>query len=314
MQAVVIEDGQLSFQERPDPPVGDTELLVEVRAAGINRGDVMQRDGFYPAPPGFPADIPGMEVAGQVVAVGRSVTRFQPGEAVMAVVGGGGHATRCALDETHALSVPQGTAWDEAGGFPEVFSTAYDALCTQCALAPGDRVLVTGAAGGVGTAGIQLAASAGAHVVAAARHVGHFEALESLGASEVIEPDAVGEHGPYDIVLELIGAASLPSAIAALASGGRVAVIGVGGGSRIELDLLALMGRRARISGSTLRPRARDEKAAVARAVQAHVVPLLSSGRIRVPIAQRFEMADAAAAYQQFEAGGKFGKLVLLSP
>ena len=172
MHAVVIRDKQLHWEERDDPVPGDTELLVAVRAAGLNGADMMQRQGLYPAPPGAPADIPGMELAGEVVAVGSQVTRFAPGDRVMALVGGGGQATMAVVEESHALAVPDSLTWPEAGGFPEVFSTAFDALFTQADLRMGERVLISGAAGGVGTAGVQLAAATGASVVATVRDAG----------------------------------------------------------------------------------------------------------------------------------------------
>jgi NADPH:quinone reductase-like Zn-dependent oxidoreductase len=252
-----------------------------------------------------------MEVAGEVVAVGSRVTRFSPGDRVMAVVGGGGQATLCVVEETHALCVAERLSWAEAGGFPEVFSTAYDALFTQAALSIGDRVLVSGAAGGVGTAGVQLAAAAGAWVVASVRDPGCRDGVAALGADEVIDPAAVADHGPYDVVLELVGAASFPDAFGALATGGRMTVIGVGTGAKVELNLLQLMGARATMSGSTLRARRREEKAAVAQSVAAHVLPLLTAGRVRVPLAATFAMADADAAYARFAQGGKLGKVVL---
>jgi len=309
---VVITGGELFYEERPDPVVGDTELLVAVRAAGVNGGDLMQRRGLYPAPAGFPADIPGMEVAGEVLELGRQVTRFAPGDRVMAVVGGGGQATLAVVDEAHAIGIPAGLDWTEAGGFPEAVLTAYDALFTQAALAVGDRVLVTGAAGGVGTAGVQLAAAGGAHVVASVRDRGLRAGVAALGAHEVVDPATVDEHGPFDVVLELVGAASLPDALGALATGARVAVIGVSSGAKVELNLLQLMGRRARISGSTLRARSREEKAAVAQAVVHHVVPLLEAGRLRVPVADTFPLARAAEAYERFARGSKLGKIVLV--
>jgi NADPH:quinone reductase-like Zn-dependent oxidoreductase len=313
MEAVVIADGRLEWRERPDPVPGDTELLVDVAAAGVNGADLMQRRGLYPAPPGSPADVPGMELAGTVVGVGDRVTRFAEGDRVMAIVGGGGQATRATVDESHAIAVPEGVGWPEAGGFPEVFATAHDALFTQAGLTVGDRVLVTGAAGGVGTAGVQLAASAGATVVASVRDPDRRDEVAGLGAGTVIGPEDVGAHGPYDVVLELVGAASLPSALPALAVGGRVVVIGVGGGARIELNLLALMGTRGRIGGSTLRSRDRAAKAVVVAGVADHVVPLLAAGRVRVPVSATFPMAEAAAAYDRFAAGGKLGKIVLVT-
>jgi NADPH:quinone reductase len=232
---------------------------------------------------------------------------------VMALFGGGGQATMALVDETHALRVPDGLDWAHAGGFPEAFATAFDALFTQCGLAMGERVLVTGAAGGVGTAGVQLAAATGARVVASVRDASKREAVVGLGAEVVVDPDEVADHGPYDVVLELLGAASLPIALGALATGGRVAVIGVGSGAKVELNLLQLMGTRGRICGSTLRNRDRQGKATVVAAVGAHALPLLASNGIRVPVCDTFPMAEAAAAYERFERGAKLGKVVLLA-
>src|SRR5271165_3118626 len=188
VHAVVIRDSRLHWEERDDPAPGDTELLVAVRAAGLNSADLVQRAGFYPAPAGSPPDIPGMELAGEVVGVGRQVTAFAPGDRVMAVVGGGAQATRAVVDEAHALAVPDDLPWPEAGGFPEVFWTAYDALITQAGLRVGERVLVSGAAGGVGTAGVQLAAATGAVVVATVRDPARWAAVAALGADEVVAP------------------------------------------------------------------------------------------------------------------------------
>jgi NADPH:quinone reductase len=313
MHAVVIRDTQLHWEERDDPVPGDTELLIAVRGAGLNGADMMQRAGLYPAPPGAPADIPGMEVAGEVVAVGSQVTRFTPGDRVMALVGGGGQASLAVLDESHALAVPDSLSWPEAGGFPEVFSTAYDALFTQAELCMGERVLVSGAAGGVGTAGVQLAAATGASVVATVRDEARRAEVAALGAAAAIDPSEVAAHGPYDVVLELVGAASLPTVLPHLATGARVVVIGVGSGAKVELNLLQLMGSRARIGGATLRGRSRREKANVAAGVAAHVLPLLADGRLRVPVCATFPMAEAGAAYDRFTAGGKLGKVVLIA-
>ena len=314
MQAVVVHDDEtLTFDERPDPVPGDTELLVEVHGAGLNGADMLQRKGRYPAPPGSPPDIPGMELAGVVAAVGRQVTRFSTGDGVMGLVGGGAQATLAVVDETHVLAVPDGLGWAEAGGFPEVFATAHDALFTQAQLTMGERVLVTGAAGGVGTAGVQLARGAGAHVVAAVRYEGARAQVAALGADEVIDPVAVADHGPYDVVLELVGAASLVVALRALATGGRAVVIGVaGGGAKTEINLQQLMMLRGRISASTLRSRDRQGKGAVVRGLERHVAPLLADGRITVPVCDTFAMADAEAAYDRFAAGAKFGKVVLV--
>lgn len=311
MHAVVIENGELRWAERPDPVPGDSDLLVAVRAAGLNGADIMQRAGNYPPPPGAPPDVPGMELAGEVVGVGPSVRRFSRGDRVMALVGGGAQATMALVDEAHALPVPDGLPWPEAGGFCEAYCTAFDALFLQSGLVMGERVLVTGAAGGVGIAGVQLAAAAGAHVVASVRDPGRHPEVAQLGAAEVVVPDDVSEHGPYDVVLELVGRASLPSALDALSTGGRVWVIGVGSGPRIELDLLRLMRRRARIGGSTLRARDRREKGNVVAAVARGALPLLAQGRLRVPVCATYPLSEATAGYERFVAGGKLGKVVL---
>jgi NADPH:quinone reductase-like Zn-dependent oxidoreductase len=231
----------------------------------------------------------------------------------MALVGGGGQAELALVDEAHALAVPSGLSWAEAGGFMEAYATAFDALFGQASLTIGDRVLVTGAAGGVGTAAVQLAVSAGARVVASVRDPSLHEGVAGLGAAEVVAADDVAAHGPYDVVLELVGAASLPSALAALATGARVVVIGVGSGAQVELDLFRLMSRRARISASTLRARPSGEKAVLVARLGTHVVPALASGRLRVPVDATFPLADAAAGHERFSAGGKAGKIVLLS-
>jgi NADPH:quinone reductase-like Zn-dependent oxidoreductase len=307
----VIEHGDLLWRERPDPQIADSEVLVAVRAAGVNGSDPAQLRGQYPAPPGAPADIPGLELAGEVVKVGARVKRFMVGDRVMALVGGGAHATLAAVDEAHALPVPDSLVWPAAGGFMEVFATAFDALFNQAQLTLGDRLLVTGAAGGVGTAAVQLGALAGAHVVAAVRNPDHRGAVAELGAAEVIEPKQVSERGPYDVVLELVGAASLPDALEGLAITGRVAVIGIGSGAKVSMDLRQLMAKRVRLSASNLRSRSREEKAGVVVTLGARVLPLLESGRLRVPVSTTFPLQEAAGAYESFSAGGKLGKIVL---
>jgi NADPH:quinone reductase len=314
MHAVVIREGQLYWEERADPVPGDTELLVAVRAAGLNAADLVQRAGFYPAPPGWPVDIPGMEFAGEVVAVGRQVTLFSPRDRVMAVVGGGAQATMSFVDESHALPVPDDLSWAEAGGFPEVFTTAYDGLFRQAELQMGERVLVSGAAGGVGTAAVQLAAQAGAVVTATVRDPNRREAVAALGAGVVLAPGDEGAAAPYDVVLELVGAPSLTSVLPHMATWGRVVVIGVGGGGRMEVELMQLMQRRVSIGGSTLRARSRREKADVAADVAAHVLPALRAGHLHVPVHATFPLAEAQAAYDHFAAGAKFGKVVLVAP
>jgi putative PIG3 family NAD(P)H quinone oxidoreductase len=310
LRSVVITEGGLVIAERPDPEPGYGQVLVRVRAAGLNNADLMQRRGGYPAPPDAPADIPGLELAGEVAATGPGAERWRLGDRVMAVVGGGGQSTYALVHERLLIAVPDKIAWEAAGGFPEVFSTAYDALFTQCGLAPGDRLLVHGAAGGVGTAAVQLGVAAGARVTATIRNPNMMDGLESLGAW-VVPSEGFGQHGPFDIIIELIGAPNMSENLKALAVGGRITVIGTGAGNVAEVSLGTLMAKRGRIMGSTLRARSLEEKAAVARAVESHVVPLLASERISVPVADTFPLDDAHAAYERFAAGSKFGKIVL---
>jgi NADPH2:quinone reductase len=311
MRAATVLDGRIEVEDRPDPRPGTGQVLVRVHAAGLNGADLIQRRGGYPAPPGVPADIPGLELAGEVIEIGPDVTRFAPGDRVMAVVGGGAQAELAVVHEREAMPVPEDLSWAAAGGFPEVFTTAHDALFTQAGLAPGDRLLVNGAAGGVGTAAVQLGVTAGARVTASVRAVQRRSAVAALGASVVDPAEATGR-GPYDVVLELVGAPNLADDLASLDVGGRVVVIGVGAGARTEIDLGALMGRRATLRGSTLRARPLEAKADAARRVEAHVLPLVASGAITVPVHATFPLEAAADAYEHFAAGAKFGKIVLI--
>jgi NADPH:quinone reductase-like Zn-dependent oxidoreductase len=312
MRAVTIADGRITVADRPDPVPGTGQLLVRVLAAGLNGADMMQLRGLYPAPPGVPADIPGMELAGEVVALGEGSTRYHPGDRVMSLVGGGAQAELAIVDESVAMPVPAALDWPAAGGFPEVFTTAHDALASQCQLQSGERLLVTGAAGGVGTAAVQIGLAIGARVVASVRQPALRSAVAKLGA-EVVDPSEAGEHGPYDVVLELVGGPSFEANLPALAVGGRMAVIGVGGGPRVALDLLTLMGRRARVMGSTLRSRSLEEKALTARRVEAELLPLVETGRLRVIVEEVFALESASDAYARFQTGGKLGKIVLIS-
>ena len=311
MRAVVIEDGTLQVAERPDPEPGSGEVLVRVRGAGLNGADMLQRKGAYPAPPGSPADIPGLELAGEVAARGAGAERFQEGDRVMAIVGGGAQAELAVVHERVLMPVPEGLDWPEAGGLPEVFITAHDALFSQAGLRPGERLLVHGGAGGVGTAAVQLGRASGAQVTATVRREQLRPEVERLGA-RAIDPEGFVDAGPFDVVLELVGAPNLPDNVKALATGGRIAVIGVGAGAKSELNLVALMGKRGRVMGSTLRARPLEEKAVASRLVEHEVLPLFEAGDVKVPVAATFPLDEVEAAYERFEAGGKLGKIVLL--
>jgi NADPH:quinone reductase len=310
MRAATIRDKQLTVEEHPDPVPGHGEVLVRVKAAGLNGADMHQLRGGYPAPPGAPRDIPGLELAGEVAALGPGAARFELGQRVMSIVGGGGQAELAVVHERILMLVPERLSWIEAGGTPEVFTTAHDALFTQAGLRAGERLLVHGGAGGVGTAAIQLGATAGARVTATVRNPDLRDGVRQLGA-HVIAPEEFGEHGPYDVILELVGALNLPGNLAALETGGRITTIGVGAGATGELDLRLLMVKRARIHGSMLRARPIEEKALTARAIERSVLPLLASGAVRTLVAATYPLAEAPAAYERFQAGGKLGKIVL---
>jgi putative PIG3 family NAD(P)H quinone oxidoreductase len=315
MRAVTIVDNQVEIREHPDPEPAKGELLVRVRAAGLNAADLMQVQGFYPAPPGSPSDIPGMELAGEIAGIGPGVTEFAEGDRVMAIVGGGAQSELALVPERLAMRVPDDVPFPEAGGFPEAFLTAHDALFTQGNVTIGDRVLVHGAAGGVGSAGVQLAAAAGAHVTASVRIDRLWDAVARLGAAEIVAHDDFAERGPFDVVLELVGGSNMASNLAALNRLGRIVVIGVGGGGgHADIDLLTLMGKRALITGSTLRSRPLEDKALVTKRAEAHAVPLLANGSVRVLVEQTFPLKEAAAAYERFREGGKLGKIVLVVP
>lgn len=310
MRAATIRDERLVLEEHPDPAPGAGEVLVRVRAAGLNGADMIQLRGRYPAPPGSPQDIPGLELAGEVLQAGPGANRFSAGNRVMGIVGGGGQAELAVVHERILMPVPENLTWPEAGGTPEVFTTAHDAIFTQAGLRPGEHLLVHGGAGGVGTAAVQLGRAAGARVTATVRNAGLRAQVAELGAN-VIAPDGFGERGPFDVILELVGAPNLAENVASLATGGRIAVIGIGAGASGELNLGALMAKRARLHASTLRARPLEEKALTARAMERSVLPLLATGALRIPIAATYPLDEVEAAYERFQRGGKVGKIVL---
>jgi NADPH:quinone reductase-like Zn-dependent oxidoreductase len=271
---------------------------------------MLQRRGFYPAPPGAPQEIPGLELAGEVVECGPGATRFSPGDRVMGIVAGGGQAELAVVHERILMPVPEILGWTEAGGVPETFTTAHDGVFTQAGLKAGERLLVHGGAGGVGTAAIQLGRASGARVTTTVRNVDHRSAVAELGA-EVIAPEGFEQHGPFDVILELVGAPNMPGNMEALAIWGRIMVIGISAGAKAEVNLGLAMQRRARILNSTLRPRPLEEKAITARAMERSVLPLLASAAVRVLVLETYPLEDAVAAYDRFAEGGKLGKIVL---
>jgi NADPH:quinone reductase len=310
MRAVTVRDGAVAVDAHPDPAPQAGEILVRIRAAGLNGADVLQMKGRYPAPPGSPPDIPGLEFAGEVAECGPGVQRFEPGDRVMAVVGGGGQAELIAVHERLVMPIPDELDWDAAGGVPEVFTTAHDALFSQGRLTAGERLLVHGAAGGVGTAAVQLGQMAGARVTGTVRDERARGQVAALGVN-AIAPEAFEETGPYDVILELVGAPNMAGNLEALAQRGRICVIGVGAGAKAEVNLVALMGKRGAIHASTLRARSLEDKALAARLVEKCVLPGFASGDLSVPVARAFALEDVADAYAFFQRSGKLGKVVL---
>ena len=310
MRAVTVRDSQIVVDEHRDPVAQAGEVLVRVRAAGVNGADILQMRGRYPAPPGSPPDIPGLEFAGEVVECGPGAQRFEPGDRVMSVVGGGGQAELIAVHERLAMPVPEDLDWTAAGGVPEVFTTAHDALFTQARLRAGERLLVHGAAGGVGVAAVQLGTMAGARVTATVRDDHAREQIAALGAN-AIPPDGFEQQGPFDVVLELVGAPNMPTNLQALAPLGRICVIGISAGAKAELNLALLMAKRGAIHASTLRARSLEDKAVAARAVERYVLPGFAAGDLSVPVTAEFPLERAPEAYERFQAGGKLGKIVI---
>src|SRR3954466_14817602 len=215
MRAATIRDGSIAVEEHPDPAPGDSDLLVRVRGAGLNGADMLQLKGRYPAPLGAPPDIPGLELAGGGVGGGPGVQRFEPGDRVMSIVAGGGQAELAVVHERTAIPVPEELGWEAAGGIPEGFTTAHDALFTQAGLRAGERLLVHGAAGGVGMAAVQLGQMAGARVTATVRNPDLRKRIDALDV-QAIDPEGFEEHGPFDVVLELVGGPNMPGNLNAL--------------------------------------------------------------------------------------------------
>ena len=302
------------LEARPDPVPGAHEVVVAARFAGINWADVAQRQSNYPPPPGAPADIPGLEVAGEVAAVGPGVLGWQVGDRVFGLVGGGGLADRVLVYERHLVPVPASLKDDVAAAVPEAYVTAHDAVFTRGGLALGEVLLVNGANGAVGSAAVQLGLAAGARVVASVRTPESARGLAEAGAA-VVTPAAAAEHlavlGGADVVLELIGAPNLDLDLAVLAPKGRVIVVGTPEGADASVSLRRLMGSRASVHGTVLRARPTEEKGVAVQLFARSVVPLLAAGRVTMAIDRVFPAAEAPAAFDYLARPGKFGKILL---
>jgi NADPH:quinone reductase-like Zn-dependent oxidoreductase len=313
MRVAEIKDKAIAPGTREGPTPGLGQALIRVRAAGVNGADPVQVAGFYPPPPeaGVPDDIPGMELAGEIVESRSPVPRFEPGARVMAIVAGAAQAEFAVIDERQLMPVPDVLDWTQAGGFPEVFATAYDALVGQARLRSGQKLLVNGAGGGVGTAAVQLGHALGADVTASVRNEKNRAAVEELGANRALAPDEAFAHGPFDVILELVGAPNLEPNVKALGTWGTIVVIGVSAGFEGTLDLRRLMAKRGTVRASTLRYRNPEEKAVLTRELETSVLPLVADARLRIPIEAEFPLAEVTAAYERFTAGGHLGKIVL---
>lgn len=301
---------------RPDPVTGPGEILIRVRAAGVNRPDLLQRAGRYPPPPGA-SDVLGLEVAGEVAEVGAGVTRWAVGDRVCALLGGGGYAQYAVVDARHALPVPEVMDWPQAAALPETVFTVFANVFEAGALKAGETLLIHGATSGIGVTAIQMTKAAGARVIATSRGADKTAAARALGADISLDAEAgdlaaaVEGAGGADVILDMVGAAYAEVNQRAIRPGGRWVVIATLGGARAEIDLMRLMLKRAVLTGSTLRGRSADEKARLAAAVEATVWPWVVSGAVRPPIEAVFPLEQADRAHARLESGAHVGKIIL---
>jgi NADPH2:quinone reductase len=322
MRAVVIskpggpEVLEVREVETPEP-VGD-QVRVRVRAAGVNRADLLQRAGGYPAPSGWPADIPGMEFAGEVDALGPLARMWKVGQRVMGLAGGGAQAEYIMVHEGMLVEIPQNLDFEQAAGVPEVFMTAHDALFTQAGLQMGESVLIHAAGSGVGTAAIQLAHAAGATVFGTARTPGKLERAKALGLDVALTDQdfaaevkhLTGGNGVH-VVLDFVGASYMEQNLEALGMWGRMVFLATMGGAQANVNLGMLMGKRISMRGVTLRTRTLEEKLAVTRRFATHVLPLLANGKVRPIIEQVYAMNEVGQAHKDMGENKNFGKLIV---
>jgi NADPH2:quinone reductase len=319
MRAIAIREAGspevLTLEDRPIPQPRDNEVLIRVEAAGVNRPDILQRLGRYPVPKD--ADpLPGLEVAGEVVATGTGSARWKKGDRVMALTHGGGYAEYCRVHESHCLPIPQNLSATEAAAVPETYFTVWYNVFMRAALAPGETLLVHGGSSGIGTTAIQVAVARGAHVLATVGNETKIRFCEQLGASRVINyksedwQNIAHEYGT-DVVLDMVAGPYMQKNIDLLARDGRYVIIAFLQGPRAEMNMLPVLSKRLTITGSTLRPQSIEEKAAIAAELGREVVPLLESGQVRPIIHATFPLANAAAAHELMESSQHMGKIVL---
>ena len=306
--------------EVPVPQPGAGQILVKVAAAGVNRPDVQQRMGAYPPPPGH-SPLPGLEIAGEVVAIGDGVQRFKPGDKVCALVNGGGYAPYCVAEDVQALPVPAGLSMTEAAGLPETVFTVWNNVFERGRLAPGEWFMVHGGTSGIGTTAIQMAKAFGARVIATAGSGDKVKVCRDLGADVGIDyrtqdfvkeaRNATGGRG-VDVILDMVGGDYTERNIVAAAEDGRIVQIAALGGAEARINVARLMMKRVTLTGSTLRPRTRAVKAGFARVIEERVWPLVAAGRIKVLVDSTFPLVQAADAHRRMETSAHVGKIVLV--
>ena len=327
MKAIVIASPggpeQLVLREVPTPVPSKGEVRVRIRASAINRADLLQRMGMYPAPPDAPQDIPGLELAGTVDAVGEGVTRLAVGDRVFGLVGGGAYAEHVTAHERTLAKMPAGLSFNDAAAIPEAFITAYDAMVTQARLGAGETVLVTAVGSGVGTAAVQIARAIGAIAIGTSRTEDKLGRAAALGMAHGVVvgndgkfADTVSKHavGGVDVVLDLVGGGYVEEGIACMAPRARLVLVGLLGGFRADVDLGAVLRKRLELRGTMLRARPLEEKILAARVFERHLVPLFASGALKAIVDKTFPLADAAAAHTYVASNDGFGKAVLEVP
>lgn len=320
MKAIIISrpggPDVLEQVDRPQPNISPSQVLVRVAAAGINRADLAQRAGNYPPPPGASPDIPGLEISGIVEACGAEVKRWRPGDAVCALLAGGGYAEYVAVEATHCLPIPQGITLTDAAGLPETTFTVWSNVFQRGQLKPGERFLIHGGSSGIGFTAIQLAHARGAYVVATAGSDEKCAACQAMGADQVInyrkeDFAAVLATDGVDVILDMVGGEYVAKNLSILRPDGRLVFINGMAGAKADFNIHQVMTRRLTITGSTLRSRDKTFKADLAAAVEAHVWPLVASGKCQPNVTRRFPYTDAAAAHRWLESGENTGKVVL---
>jgi NADPH2:quinone reductase len=324
MRAVVIRQPGgpevLELRDVPSPEPSRGEVRVRVRATAVNRADLLQRMGLYAAPPGAPADVPGLEIAGEVDATGDGVTELSPGDRVFGIVGGGAYAEHVVAHARTLARIPAGVSFTDAAAIPEAFVTAWDAMVDQGRLSAGETVLVHAIASGVGTAAFQIARAVGATVIGTLRSASKVARAADLGVDDPLVLDgpafaprvlARTQGAGVDVIVELVGGAYVAEDLACIAPRGRIVVVGTVGGGQVALDLGKLMYKRVELRGTVLRSRPLEEKILACRALARHIAPLLAKGAVRAVIDQVFPLAEVADAHRRVQSNATFGKVVL---